>query len=67
MSVDRISQAMSRIDQALARIETQAALATHNGSRSGEDHDLKNRHEVLQRAVADSLGQLDALIETFER
>lgn len=49
--------ALDRIEEALARIEA-ASLA----ARTGEDADLRRRHETLKASVAQSLAGLDTLL-----
>lgn len=65
MTQDRIASAVSRIEQALARVETQAALAS-SGSAGQGDPEFAARHEALRVRVADSLAELDTLIEGLE-
>jgi hypothetical protein len=49
--------ALDRIEKALARIEAAARQP-----RPVEDVDLRRRHEALKACVAQSLGDLDALL-----
>ncbi|WP_299192297.1 hypothetical protein [uncultured Erythrobacter sp.] len=76
MSAGRIEEAMSRISTAMARID---AVRAKIESRSGKSADaqtgagessrvmaLVNAHEKLREEVADTLGELDALIEELE-
>ncbi|HMT47969.1 MAG TPA: hypothetical protein PLL44_12705 [Novosphingobium sp.] len=65
MDGDPISTALARIEAALARIEavTRAPAAP---SGAAELAALQARHDRLRAAVQDSLGQLDALIESAQ-
>ncbi|WP_416831662.1 MAG: hypothetical protein ACMUJI_01285 [Erythrobacter sp.] len=62
----RIGSAMERIDAARARIEASKgeAAASPGSSRVME---LVNAHERLREEVADTIGELDALIEELEQ
>ena len=73
MSASRIEQAMARINTAMERIDT--ARAKNEASSSAERPDgqnservmaLVNAHEKLRDEVADTIGELDALIEELE-
>ncbi|WP_407874087.1 hypothetical protein [Qipengyuania nanhaisediminis] len=64
---------MARINAAFARIET--ARAHHGASSSTTANDqagsarvtaLVNAHEKLREEVADTIGEIDALIEELE-
>ena len=78
MGDSRIDKALARIDAAVARIETARAdvLASaaqsvkaakdKEGAGSARVMELVNRHEKLREEVADSLRDLDALIEELE-
>ena len=62
MSGDRTEQALARIGAALARIE--AAAGTPRASQDdGEIAALRDRHAKLRAAVADSLAQLDTMLD----
>jgi hypothetical protein len=74
MSAGRIDRAMARINAALARIEAvhlarsaagQASPAS-DGQGSARVMALVNAHEKLREEVADTIGQIDALIEEIE-
>ena len=68
MTSQRIENAMTRIERALARIETQAALSAHAApSSTAADTDLAARHEALREQVANSVAELDLLIQGIER
>lgn len=63
---------MARINAAMARID---AARAQNDSRSAENGDaqgstrimtLVNAHEKLREEVADTIGEIDALIEELE-
>ena len=72
MSAARIEQAMARITAALERIETAHASSTKeqtqkaDGQNSARVMSLVNAHEKLREEVADTIGELDALIEELE-
>jgi len=69
MDGSRIEQAVARLDAALARIasarEKQASKAA-DPAASARVMALVNSHEKLREEVADTLGELDALIEDLE-
>ena len=74
MSAKRIDEAMARIDAAMSRIDA-ARLELGSTKPSGEKADspgsarvmaLVNAHEKLREEVADTLGELDTLIEELE-
>ena len=69
MSASRIEQAVARLDAAMERI----SVAQSNQSERPSDPAgsarvmaLVNSHEKLREEVADTLGELDALIEELE-
>lgn len=62
MSEDRSSRALARIEQALARIEA-AANRPAPATNDAELSELRAKHQQLVSVVADSLEQLDLLIE----
>lgn len=74
MAFGRIDQAMARINAALARIEAvhleersvPEAPPANEGAGSARVMALVNAHEKLREEVADTIGQLDALIEEIE-
>ena len=78
MGDSRIDKALARIDAAVARIDTArsdalASIAkTAEAARENESAgsarvtELVNRHEKLREEVAESLRDLDALIEDLE-
>ncbi|MEM6858688.1 MAG: hypothetical protein AAF559_12520 [Pseudomonadota bacterium] len=78
MSDSRIDKALARIDAAVARIDTaregavapikQAEKFAHEIESAGSANvtELVNRHEKLREEVAESLRDLDALIEDLE-
>lgn len=74
MSAERINEAMSRINAAMARIDA-ARLDLKSSGKTEEKSDapgsarimaLVNTHEKLREEVADTLGELDTLIEELE-
>ncbi len=76
MSASRIEEAMTRINTAMARIEavraqetaTKSEAKSENGDSSGSARVLAlvNAHEKLREEVADTIGELDSLIEELE-
>ena len=72
MSAARIEQAMARINAAMDRIETAHAAFAKEQSQKGDGQNsarvmsLVNAHEKLREEVADTIGELDALIEELE-
>ena len=78
MGDSRIDKALARIDAALSRMDalmaaTRArpappseAVATKDQASSARVMELVNRHEKLREEVADSLRDLDALIDDLE-
>ena len=72
MSAARIEQAMARINAAMDRIETAHAASAKEQSQKGDGQNsarvmsLVNAHEKLREEVADTIGELDALIEELE-
>jgi len=73
MSAARIEQAMNRLNAAMARIDAaQAKTVTEQPATEAEPQSsariltLINSHEKLREEVADTLGELDALIEELE-
>ncbi len=81
MSAARIEQAMARINAAMARIDTarvegarveNAAATPETPVKEAEPQNsarvmaLVNAHEKLREEVADTIGELDALIEELE-
>lgn len=66
----RITAAMARIDAARAAIETDRTPAhpslSNDGPGSARVMALVNAHEKLREEVADTIGQIDALIEELE-
>jgi prefoldin subunit 5 len=74
MSAERIDQAMARINAAMARIDA-ARLELNSSSANGKKPDapgservmaLVNAHEKLREEIADTLGEIDTLIEELE-
>jgi two-component sensor histidine kinase len=74
MSAERIDEALARINVAMSRIDA-ARLELQASSISDEKPDapgsarvmaLVNAHEKLREEVADTLGELDTLIEELE-
>ena len=74
MSAERIDEALARINAAMSRIDA-ARLELQASSKSDEKPDtpgsarvmaLVNAHEKLREEVADTLGELDTLIEELE-
>jgi hypothetical protein len=70
MSADRIEAAMARIEAAMARIDAARAAATGGDGRTGAASarvvELVNVHERLREQVAESLRELDALLDQLE-
>ena len=77
MSAQRIEQAMARINAAMARIDAARAdlnatppqpdqSAAEDPASSARVMALVNAHEKLREEVADTIGEIDALIEEFE-
>ena len=77
MSAARIEQAMARITAAMERIENaRATLGADNAQPSASETTdspgnarvmaLVNAHEKLREEVADTIGQIDTLIEELE-
>jgi hypothetical protein len=76
MGEGRIDQAMARIDAALVRIDAARqtiadappASSGHNSDNTGSARvmALVNSHEKLREEVADTLAELDTLIEEME-
>lgn len=69
MSGSRIEQAIARIDAAMGRIVAARARQAEKPSdpaSSARVMALVNSHEKLREEVADTLGELDSLIEELE-
>ena len=74
MSAGRIEQAMARLNAAMERIDAACAAGKAAGSAgSASDNPgservmaLVNAHEKLREEVADTIGEIDALIEELE-
>lgn len=69
MSASRIEQAVARLDAAMERISVAQANRPDKPSdpaASARVMALVNSHEKLREEVADTLGELDALIEELE-
>lgn len=78
MSAERINEAMARINAAMARIDAarldmKASAKSSNDSGQSKEGPgsarvmaLVNAHEKLREEVADTLGELDTLIEELE-
>ena len=66
----RISAAMERIDAARAQIDDAAHASSDSdqaeGAGSARVMALVNAHEKLREEVADTIGQIDTLIEELE-
>lgn len=78
MSAARIEQAMARISAAMERIDTaRAEISTAPDTADQPDANetggsarvmaLVNAHEKLREEVADTIGQIDNLIEELEQ
>lgn len=68
-AMTRITAAMARIDAARAQIEaapSSADISQSGGGDSSRVMTLVNAHEKLREEVADTIGELDALIEELE-
>ncbi|MEP3421082.1 MAG: hypothetical protein ABJN35_05065 [Erythrobacter sp.] len=69
MSAARIEQAMTRITTAMARIDAARPEGTGDkGDNAGSARTIAliNAHEKLREEVADTIGELDSLIEELE-
>lgn len=69
MDGNRIQQAVARLDAALARIASardKQASKPADPAASARVMALVNSHEKLREEVADTLGELDAIIEELE-
>ncbi|UAB77014.1 hypothetical protein INR77_09180 [Erythrobacter sp. SCSIO 43205] len=78
MSAERINEAMARINAAMARIDaarldinasaklSEETAASKEGAGSARVMALVNAHEKLREEVADTLSELDTLIEELE-
>ena len=70
MSADRIASALTRIEAAMARIDAARGTLSEGESKSGASSarvvELVNVHEKLREQVAESLRELDALLEQLE-
>ncbi len=72
MSTSRIEDAMARINTAMARIDAARAQDASSKSENSENSGsarvmtLVNAHEKLREEVADTIGELDILIEELE-
>ena len=62
----RIDQALSRIEAALARIAAVPAPVAPAAEAPAKVVELINTHEKLREEVAETLRELDALIEEIE-
>ena len=72
MSATRIDEALARINAAMARIDAarlemkSSTQGSETGQGSARVMALVNAHEKLREEVADTLGELDTLIEELE-
>jgi hypothetical protein len=74
MSESRIDKAMARISAAVSRIDAaredvvagSASSAAKHSASSTRVMELVNRHEKLREEVAETLTDLDAIIEDLE-
>ncbi len=73
MSAGRIEHAMARITAAMERIDaarpsdnSQSATPPDSKAGSAKVLALVNAHEKLREEVADTIGEIDALIEELE-
>ncbi|WP_162627674.1 hypothetical protein [Erythrobacter sp. KY5] len=77
MSAARIEQAMTRLNAAMERIDAARAEIEQRGGDSADERAndaggsqrvmaLVNAHEKLREEVADTIGQIDSLIEELE-
>lgn len=73
MSAARIDQAMARISAAFERIDSARTRIEASKGESGPGQnssrvmELVNAHEKLREEVADTLSELDTLIEELEQ
>ena len=72
MADSRIEQALARIDAAMTRVEAARDSVATGGSTASPEHDganstrvmaLINNHERLREEVADTIRDLDTLID----
>lgn len=69
MDGSRIEQAVARLDAAMTRISkarSEQRGKANDAANSARVMALVNSHEKLREEIADTLGQLDALIEELE-
>jgi hypothetical protein len=70
MTADRIAAALARIETAMARIDAVRGASSGAEPRSGGGStkvvELVNVHERLREQVAESLRELDDLLEQLE-
>ncbi len=69
MDGSRIEQALARLDAAMTRIakaRADQAGKSNDPANSARVMALVNNHEKLREEVADTIGQLDALLEELE-
>ena len=70
MSAGRIEKAMTRLSTAMKRIDAARASAdagtSSDNAGSARVLELVNAHEKLREEVADTIGEIDALIEELE-
>ena len=70
MSAGRIEKAMTRLSTAMKRIDAARASAETSpqaeNANSAKVLELVNAHEKLREEVADTIGEIDALIEELE-
>lgn len=64
-AIARINTAVERIDNACSRLESQQE-ESGDGQGSARVMALVNAHEKLREEVADTIGELDAVIEELE-
>jgi hypothetical protein len=74
MSESRIDKAMARISAAVSRIDAaredvvagSASSAANDSASSTRVMELVNRHEKLREEVAETLSELDTIVEDLE-
>jgi hypothetical protein len=70
MTADRIASALARIESAMARIDAAREIAAGGDGKAGGGSakvvELVNVHEKLREQVAESLRELDDLLEQLD-
>ena len=68
MSAGRIEQAMTRLNAAMKRIDEARASSSAPSDNTSSERlmALVNAHEKLREEVADTIGEIDALVKELE-